>query len=71
VRAAVAEAEQHGTVVQDLGHAVDARVERGDGELVLEIIGEREIEERVDAVLAFRRGDLGDRPPLEVLQRRG
>jgi len=33
VRAAVAQRHQHAVVVQDLGHAVDPRVERGHGQV--------------------------------------
>jgi hypothetical protein len=44
VRAAVAEPQQHIFVVQELSHAFRARVERLHGELVLEIVFQRDVQ---------------------------
>jgi hypothetical protein len=47
-----------------------AGVERRHGELVLEVVGEREVDGGVDAVLALRGGHLGDRHAFPLLERR-
>jgi hypothetical protein len=58
VRAAVAQTDEHARIVEQLGHAVDARVERLHGEFIFEVIFQGQIEERIDAVLALGGGDL-------------
>ena len=68
MRAAVAQTEQHVAVAQDLGHPIDARVERLQRELILQVIGERHVEERIHAIHAALGGDVGHRASLEVLQ---
>ena len=57
-------------VAQDLLHPFGAVVESRQRELDFQVVLEGQIEEGVDAVLAERRGDLGDRPALERLERR-
>ena len=51
-------------------HAVLARVPRRHGELAFEIVGQHQVEEGIDPVLALLLGDLGDRLAFERLQRR-
>ncbi len=66
---AVAQRHQHALVVQDLRHAVDPRVERGHGELDLEVVLEGQVQEGIDAVLALLAGDVRDGSALERLER--
>src|SRR5919109_1198478 len=48
-------------VVRELAHTVLARVPRGHGQLALEIVGQDQVEEGIDAVLALLLGDLRHR----------
>ena len=68
MRAAVAEADQDRGVVQQFGHAVDARVERRHGEFEFEVVGQGQVEEGIDAVLALRTADLRHRHAFETLE---
>ena len=68
MRAAVTEANQDGGVVQQLGHAVDTGVERRHGEFEVEVVGQGQIEQRVDPILAFGAADLGDGHAFETFQ---
>jgi hypothetical protein len=65
MRPAVPQRHQLALVVQDLSHAVDPPVERGHGELDLEVVLEGQVQEGIDAVLALLAGDVRDRAPLE------
>src|SRR5215813_14318237 len=68
VGASVAEGDEHALVVQDLAHPVHPRVERGHGELHVEVVLEGQIQEGVDAVLALLARDVRDRLAFERLQ---
>ena len=68
MRAAVAERDQHAGVGQIVGDELLVDVELRQHVADVEPVLERQIEERVERVLAARLRDIGDRPALVLLQ---
>ena len=68
VGAAVPQRHQHALVVQDLRHAVDPRVERGHGELDVEVVLEGQVPEGIEPSLPCSRAMSAIERPSSALR---